>query len=558
MPKLQLILEYKHFFGVDAPENRLRLIQEIPKINLIYEIAGLNYRLKPYNQLRYNISLEKQREELRYFCPIDDTLYRRYAKIASSYSTSQEDYPLIFNRPANLFALEEIVNADDFIEEEEYEMNKAEVWDAIFKYLLAVNSEVVKFRKSNTNNLTIENFNAAAIVLNELMIEDNPLLMPYRGLRLIIFLSKSKIYGDELNRYFIEVLEIEKDRFIFNILSLLMSNKQEKQFTEFVYNTSGKDGFLEYLSRNKITNKNTITLLSIKKTPFFKHNDLRYIILDLNFLANKAFNFFINDFWFDYLKPQRNIDGKEKFNYKDYRGVFGLFFEDYVKEIIEKCFYFLTNPRPLLFDDLIISSPNGKIEIADIYIREDNKILIGQVKSGSIYESEKYSGEINILYRNNREKFFSDFGVNQTINSIKNIIKNKIIFDPELNQYENLEFYPVIIVNEKVFQTPLMPNIFNLRFKELLIHENFGNHIIHSLIIIHISDLEYLENSLSSKNLRIWDLLYTHTNILPTIMLPFYYTVDKYINPEAIPERVMNAITEIIEKYSENDTNKKN
>ena len=54
--KLQLLLEYKHFFNYEPPSNRLELIKNIPKINLLYEIAGLNYRLKPNNRLKNDIS----------------------------------------------------------------------------------------------------------------------------------------------------------------------------------------------------------------------------------------------------------------------------------------------------------------------------------------------------------------------------------------------------------------------------------------------------------------------------------------------------------------------
>ncbi len=554
---LKLILEYKHFFNSEPPENRLDLIKHIPKLQLLYEIAGLNYRLKPYNQLKYDLSLETQANELEYFCPIDKDLHRHYVQIASGYTKSKDDYPLIFNRAGNLFALEEILNSEDFLEEENFDMKRVEVWDGIFKYLLAVNSEVVKVKVLPPKETTIENISASAIALNELMIEDNPFYIPFKGIRLIEYLSNHPVYGAELNKYFNDTLKIDKDEFIYNLLSLAMGNGHEQSFTEFVYNTAKPDEFLDYLSSNQFKNKDFIKLLTVKKTPFFKESDKRYIVLDINFLITKSYSFFINDFWFDYLKPQKDEKGNEKFSIKHYRAAIGLYFEEYVREIFENSFSHLKHPRPLLFDDLKIDIPAGQIEVADIYIRQNKKILVGQVKSSSIYDNEKYSGEINTLYRNDREQFFKDFGVNQTYNSIKTILTNSNAFDSKLQAGKKLEFYPIIVVNDKVFQTPLIPNLLYRRFKELLENDDFAPHKIHPLVVMHISDWEYLENVLAKKEKQIWDILKSHyKKIDETLMPPFIHTADRFIKPGAITDRSMAAMEGIIKKYSKKDSEK--
>ncbi|MCT4614573.1 MAG: hypothetical protein N4A49_06825 [Marinifilaceae bacterium] len=552
IPKLKLVLEYKHFFDSEPPENRLDLIKHIPKLQLLYEIAGLNYRLKPYNQLKYDFSLETQANELEYFCPIDKDLHKKYVQIASRYIKSKDEYPLIFNRAANLFALEEILNNDDFLQEEKFDMKKVEVWDGIFKYLLAVNTEVVKVKQLPPEETTMENISASAIALNELMIEDNPFYIPYKGICLIEYLSNHPVYGNELQRYFNETLKIDKDKFIYNLLSLSMANSQKKSFTEFAYNTSEPDEFLDFLSSNQFKNKDFIKLLTIKKTPFYKEKDTRYIVLDINFLINKSYNFFINDFWFDYLKPQKDDNGKEKFSFKHYRAAFGLFFEEYVGEIIENSFKHLKYPKPLLFDNLKIKVPAGQVEVADIYIRQNKKILVGQVKSSSIYDNEKYSGEINTLYRNNREQFYKDFGVNQTYDSIKTILENSNSFDAKIPVNKRLEFYPIIVVNDKVFQTPLIPNLLHQRFQELLANNDYKPHKIHPLVVAQISDLEYLENTLANKKKTIWDILKTHyKKIDKTLMPPLIQTTDRFINPGIVTERLMVKMKEIINTYSE-------
>jgi hypothetical protein len=556
-PNPKLILEYNHFYNGEAPTNRLAFIKHIPKRDLIYEIAGLNYRLKSYKSLKYDISLEKQKEELGYFCQNNRYMINYFFGRLNSFVT-KDSYPLIFNRAANLFALEEIINAEGFNEDDEFRLTNIEDWDAIIKYLLLVNKEVVKVKPIPTDKITLENISASAIVLNELMIEDNPINTVLRGLKFIEYIFRNPTYGPELKRYFQEVVKVDYERFIFNILSLSMANQQEKSFIEFVYTHEPEDFFLDFLSENTISNRNPITLLSVKKCPFYKDSEIRHVLLDINFLVSKSYNFLLNDFWFDFLKPQKKENRKEKYNYKHYRAVFGLFFEEYITEIIRNSFHHLKHPQPLLFDELKINSSVGEIEVADIYIRQSEKVLVGQVKSSSIYDKEKYGGDIDTLYRNNREQFFKDFGINQTFESIKTILKHSNSFDQTLDTSEKIEFYPVIILNDKVFQTPLLPHLLHVRFQELLATEDFTTHIIHPLVVINIADLEYLENSLATKKVTIWDVLKSHyLKFDNALMPPFIITADRFIEPDSITERVTGPIYKIINKYSEEkETNK--
>ena len=219
--------------------------------------------------------------------------------------------------------------------------------------------------------------------------------------------------------------------------------------------------------------------------------------------------------------------------------------------MVQRSFSYLKYPNPLIFGDLDIKGPNGKIEIADIYIRQNKKILVGQVKSGSIYDKEKYSGEIDSLYKSDREKFFKDFGVDQTLESIRNILKYSSLFDSLLQPQKTIEFYPIIIVNDKVFQTPLIPDLLHKRFQELMATESFIPHIIHPLVVTHVADWEYMENALSTRRKDIWDTLKNHyRKIDDTLMPPFINTSDRFIGPGAIVDRVSDKIKSTIGKYS--------
>src|SRR5258706_14305436 len=110
-PKPQLILGFKEYFKVPPTADRLSLVAGICKRNLIAELAGLNYRLKPKTSKYHDTSLENQIKELRYFCGIDDSLYQQYSKIADSYTVDKNDYPLIFIRQTCIYALVEIIQS---------------------------------------------------------------------------------------------------------------------------------------------------------------------------------------------------------------------------------------------------------------------------------------------------------------------------------------------------------------------------------------------------------------------------------------------------------------
>jgi len=537
IPRVRLILDYNSFFDENPPENRISIIKGISRKYILFEISALNYRLKKKTNLFYDTSLERQLNEFKYFCGIDNSLLNFYTNRFTKYIVNPKDYPLVFNRAANLFAMEEIINCDELKDIEDFKMSRIDVWDSILKYLLSINTLITNYENIKKEKPTLEELNAPSLVLNELLIEDNPLLDAYKGIKLIDYFQKHKLYCEPLYNYFNEVVKSEPKRFIFDILSLYISNQSEDSDLEFFYHTKEENKALEFFSTNRIKNKNIHTLLSIKKCPFYKDKKNTYIILDINFLINKTFNFLINDFWFDYLKKQKDDKGNEIYSFQDFKGAVGYFYEEYVREIFDNCFSYYKHPKPLLFDELKIDTSKGKIEIADIYLRQNKKILVGQVKSGTIYDKEKYAGEMQLLYQNNRDDFFDNFGVNQLIKSIHNIINHYNKFDSKLEVNKQLHFYPILIFSDKIFRTPLFSNVFNERFQELLIQNNFGNNIVHPLTVINISELETIEYYLAKKTFTIWDLLNSHYQN-KRIVPPFYNTVYKFIKYHFLLEKV--------------------
>ena len=549
VPKIQLILDYKTFFGVEPPLDRISLIKHISKERLLKEIVGLNYRLKPKNKIYIDNSLKTQINELEYFT-FKQEVFKKYSAIAERLTKNKNDYPIIFNRQACLFAIEEIVNSHEMRSIENFDMAKVEVWEAIIKYLLAVNYTITQIKEEkDSNNISFESLNPKLLPLNELSIEINPIFTPYRGYTLIDYFLNKPEYSNEINNYFQEFYGIEPQHFIFHLMSMYMANERDNILDNFYYQVNEEDSDLfDKLSR-RFPNIETYKLIDIRKSPFVKIDERTYVLADNSFLIEKAYSQFLNDFWFDWIKNIKDEQGKAKFNISNYRSEFGYFFEKYVAQILSKSFEGYKYSKLLMFDQLKVNTTNGDIEIADVYFRYGNKILLGQVKSGSIYDIEKFGGSVEQLYKNDRNKFFENFGVNQLIESLKNMDNYVQMLDSNFPKGHTYNVYPCIILNDKVFQTPLMADTFNKRFQELIRKFKIKKVIVNPLTIIHISDLERLEEFLNKNPKEIWELLkYTHRG--KWFIPPFYNTINRMSADGKCPKKISDLFHKLIRKYN--------
>lgn len=549
IPKAQIILDYESFFGENSPKNRLSLIRDISKEHILFEIVALNHRLKPQYKIKPDTSFETQLKELKYFTQVESSLYNKYASVVHKYYRNNNDFPIVFNRHACLFAIEEIINAEELPSIDGFIMARKEVWDAILKYLLAVNQAVsmIQDMEEKDSNPVFENLNSKLVGFNELFLGTNQLFVPYRGFRLMHYLESNTEFSLELEDYFKETYNTSYKRFIFNILEIFIRHDSTEREFDFFYLINNENEELFDALSKRLPNKEPLKLISIKKSPFIKVAKLKYLVADNIFLLEKTCSQFLNDFWFDKIKNIKNENGQSKYSINHYRGVFGYFFESYVSDILKSIFQNYKYSKLLLFDQLMVRAVSGDIEISDIYFRYSKKIIIGQVKSGSIYDNEKYGGDVDSFYKNDRNKFFKNFGVDQLIESIINVDQYMIKLDPKFPKGHTYEMHPCIIVYDKAFQTPLISEIFNNRFQEIIIERNINipKVRIKPLSLIHISDLEIMEEPLFNNPKLIWDIFnyhYRDKRFVP----PFYDSVMKRIKMGNLPSKIMSLYKELI------------
>ena len=548
LPTPQLILDYNQFYNSPPPESRIEIIKDVPTEALLFELIALNYRLKPKNEVHINDSLEFQIKELHYFTKTNE-LRLQYSKVAEKYTNSKQDYPLIFIRQSCLYAIEEILNSNFKSIVPSNEFGTVDHWESILKYLLAINTVVTQIKEEkDENEINFESLNPKFIPLNELSIEVDPVFTPYRGYWLLKYFQQHQDYSQAIKQFFNRQHSVEPDEFILHILSNYLANNNENPEHDFFYLLQNvDDGIFDSLS-NRINNNETFKLLNIRKNPFIQLEPNKFLLTDNIFLLEKCYSQFINDFWFDELKNYKDEQGTNKFNIHKYRSDFGYFFETYIETILKNSFQNYKHSKLLLFDDLKVSIKGGEIELADVYFRYNNKVIIGQVKSGNIYDTEKYGGDVVNLYKIDRNAFLKNFGVNQIIDSIKSIDEHISELDQKYPKGHQLKCYPCIIVNDKALQTPFMADIFNKRFDELLPDINIKKLIIKPLSIIHVSDLEKLEESLNKNPKEIWDFLddnHRDRRFIP----PFYNSVYRKWKYRKYPDKIVELYKQLIEKY---------
>lgn len=552
LPRVLLILDYMSFFKVAPPNDRISMLKNISRKHILYELTALNYRLKPKEKITIDTTYETQIKELRYFTVLSDELFYQCYEVMESNKNNQNRSPIVFTRQTCLFALEEIINSEEIVDIEDFVMSKSEVWDSIFKYLLAVNYEITQIKEEkDDNNINFETLNPKLLPLNELSIETDPFYIIYRGYKLINYFLEKAEYKEIVNEYFIEQYDIEPNYFVYSILSMYFANENsEVGSLNFHYFIDDKDDSISIFQKLSVLFPNTEInkLISVRKSPFINVEDSKFLLIDNVFLIEKAYSQFLNDFWWDKIKNIKNEDGSLAFNIKKYRSDFGYFFEKHVTETLNRIFSNYKYSVLYMFEQLKITVDKKEIEIADIYLRSSNKILLGQVKSGDIYDKEKFGGDVDALYKKDRNKFFENYGVNQLIESLSNMDKFINIIDSKFPKDHTYEIYPCIILNDKAFQTQFMAEIFNNRFQELLIGFNIKKVRVKPLTLIHISDIEKLEDYLLNNPKEIWNLI--QFNYKSKFIPPFYSTIAKKLVEKQYPKHILDSIKPLIEAYN--------
>lgn len=502
-----ILAGYKDLFGSNY-YTALRRIQKYPLEVVLLELVGINYALRGNTDLYANMSVAVQQSLLRKWMGDDSYVLDLYDKLNTFSRIVKNGQVIVFNRASCLFGID-FCYRNLMPKSEKFNYARG-FWIDLIEFCLACNDVVSQYESIDESPKVslLEHVNAKQALLNELKTTSNPFLLFNRYIFLISYLQHHIDYSGYLNDY-LRSLGLNSKSFIQSLIHLYINKGQKKDLMFFIHLDKKKSpdiyALLVWLSNLKLLpKKHDLDLLSIYKWPVFKYSDEQFIVLDVELLLDKLYRQFINDFYFDFLK-------KKGISYQDYKGVVGIFFENHIasefKEVlIQNSKISYRHTRQLMFG-------NPRKELCDIYIRHKKNIFIGQVKSSNFTDDQKFQGTFE-FYKGDMERFYKDVGIIQLVQSIDWMAKHEEEVDSKF--LNSTRIFPAIILNDKFFETPVMPQVLANEFRKRLtkISHNF---IIQDLIVMDVSSVERLKAQNMKKGKVFWKILWKNnaSGILP-------------------------------------------
>jgi len=537
------IVEFKEIFPHEQlPANRLELIKTIPKNTLVWIFSHLNKLLKSPVDLNYDMTLEKQIELLKYLCngnkemarPYILAMGRIYGKVRAPKNST--GIPMFISRVLCLHALQEIVLDYNGKYQEIYTLTDDDILN-LLKYIACVNEHIAVYKKRHKQQLTFhEELLSAGIVLNEPLITVMPFKIFNWYMKLIEFFQSDSRISQHIADYF-KHIGFTPQQFLHLIGTMYLEDRGN-------YNTNRHtrddvDGsfthMFEFMSKNiNIRQRHELDIIPIRKYPIYKikESDRQYIILDFVLLLEKMYEMFINDFYFDWLKAK-------DFMFDEYMGIVGKFFEGYCSKILNRMFEWSDSKIQCTSENKIYVGKNED-ELCDVYYREGKNILFGEMKATGIYSSHR-EGFTDSMFGEDKEKFYKSISLNQLIKNIRRLHEYGEQIDEDFPTGSNTVVYPILILNEKYYRATYVPVALQERIIAEFEKEKLpSNIIVRPITVIHISDLEAMEEMIHKRKITIWELLKRNYIKNPQKPNPISFTMERTrIPPTPVSEDFM-------------------
>lgn len=527
------LVKFTKFYSEPIPENPIELLFDIPKEELIVTISAINAYLKPIYNSFFDDSRTTQIDCLRVlFLDTQNPFHNSHSKeIIIKYENEFQNNYNFFSRVTCLYALQEIINHNEFVEETpEYNFDLRE---RIFKFLLICNDKILiadeHYKEDDYEKLGndfYEFFMFKEIYHNQYIQASNSVNSFYKSWSLFEVLINDDFFGSHFKNYLIDVFGTDdiKEFFKKQIWSYFKSYDDNLKFNYLNVPVEEIEALkiLDKLSERQVidlppaNDLRIFDFLQIKKSPLFRkeendgRNIISFVVMDNILFVEKTYSLFINDFWFDYLKD------KEICNRKDWGNFIGAsFFEPFLEKIFNVAFSNKPNYTVKSTDALKFTINGNSVEYADFYIREKQNIILAEAKSNYLPMINGYKTVLTFKdYKAlDLKKFYKDYGLSQLAEkTIKEFHKYKsLIEDNGFNYNRKIQLYPLLIVNDPIFSSSYTYFVFKRKFEEMLINEGISRkskeHNIKSLSIINVSQLIELEQSLKENDINIFNIL---------------------------------------------------
>lgn len=572
-----LPIKYSDFYGETIPEEPLHLIRHLPKKEVVTTISMINAKLKPVSATYFDDSRTTQIQcsEFLFLENNNQQRSRLLISLMDKYTSLPINYNL-YTRVTCLYALQ-LILADSEFEDSEQTTYTPEEREPIFKFLLCANENLLYFDREYEEGTAeelredfFEFFMFKEMPHNQYYETSNPMNVFFKSWSLFNALREADEYRESLENFLNENFGTDNldDYFKFQMYSYFKSYDAGLGFNYLNVPISEENAIviLDKLSERQDYNvpaKEDLKIFDffdLKKSPvylneiFDEEDDLRrYIVLDNIFLIEKMFSLFVNDFWFDYLKPNGICNRTDWGNF-----IGATFFEPFLEDI----FYHSLQGQPYYVykstDDLKVSLPGqSQIEYADFYLRKGKKIALIEAKSNYIPMVQGYKEVATVNdYRNlNLNKFYKDFGISQLASkTIKYFHDYKMsIGDSGINENMRVHLYPILLVNEPILSSTYVAYAMRRRFITFLNNEgmeiNNQSHSLKPLIIINVAELQAMEETLKKGKYDFFKLLSVYHSMIDSrglrwnqrmnALRTMSHVLDKKVsNDDVVSERI--------------------
>lgn len=534
MISIKVRLEFKDIFPEEKEENVLEYLKKVSKESLI-NIIGFTTTLPQPNYDNFFSNSSFQVEIIN--------RVRKHCK-----EKNFQDKPVVISREGSLRLAELILaNKEDILSEDRI-VSKYDDEVNLFKSFLIINKEINK--KSNSFNLeednTIiedENISKIAMMLVSMAFPNSDLgfyedssqeigkhlyAAIVRFEKLIDFILSKEEYN-----YLLEALlknfKVENHlKLIRNVKYLLIEILILKVKESFKFNVKDNESkvFLESLLSLEL--KEESDFLKLRNSPIYKIDENTFSIIDSFFVIDKftkGVKFILKDAY----NKKHNLP-------KNSSAFFSFFNDEFSEKHLSKSILDEIFNKKYHYKKKIIKNAQSE---PDYYIRYENKIIIFEIKDILIDKDVKISGYTPKILETLKNKLFKDkesskpIGIGQLITHIKSITEKKFLFDDYIYNKKNITIYPILLLTDRIFETPGLNFILNDWYKKSIVEnlgKNYNPKYIKELTIVDLDTLIWHVDFFKEKDKHFIDTVESHlTKMNEKKLKPYGKTQQEFL-----------------------------
>ena len=319
-----------------------------------------------------------------------------------------------------------------------------------------------------------------------------------------------------------------RDEFLIRLKELfyiLLDLKQKNQYLFNIEENKELIFFVNALVSENIESDEDFTFL--KNHPLYKIDEKTYSIIDFNFVVDKFY---------------KSIKFILKPSYNAYNGLHNTsidFFSFYAKKISEEFI------MKIILNDIFDKSYFKKLDKEgdnngepDFYFRHNNRVFIFENKDVLFNKKIKGSGNISKIINLLKSKFLTNgkaVGIGQLVNSVVNINNKSFKFDDYVNNKNNIQIYPILLLGDRTLEIPGLNFLLNKWYINEILNKlkgNFKPHLIRGLIVMDIDTLIFGTYFLKERENNFKNILDEHLKLLkPPSKLKALKSLDKFLMP---------------------------